>query len=147
MQERYDIILVEDNPSDAELTMRALRKNNIINELLHLQNGEEALEYFFATGRYTGRNIEAIPKVILLVLKMPKISGLEVLKKIKTDERTKIIPVVLLTSSKEDNDIISSYALGVNSYIVKPVGFENFVKAVSDIGLYWLLRNQPPKYD
>lgn len=145
VNEKTDILLVEDNPSDAELTIRALRKNSIINKLLHLQDGEEALEYIFATGKYTGRNIDEIPKVILLDVKMPKISGLEVLKKIKSDERTRIIPVVLLTSSKEDNDIQEGYKLGVNSYIVKPVDFDNFVKAVSDVGLYWLLVNQPPK--
>jgi two-component system, response regulator len=142
---RVDILLVEDNPSDAELTIRALRKNNIANTLLHLQDGEEALEYIFATGKYAGRNIDEIPKVILLDVKMPKISGLEVLKKIKSDERTRIIPVVLLTSSKENNDIQEGYNLGVNSYIVKPVDFDNFVKAVADVGLYWLLVNQPPK--
>jgi len=146
MQERNDIILVEDNPRDAELTIRALRKNNIINKLLHLQNDEEALEYIFATGRYAGRNIKAIPKVILLDLKMPKISGLGMLKKIKSDERTKIIPVVLLTSSKEDNDIKESYKLGVNSYIVKPVDFKNFARVVANVGSYWLLINQPPNY-
>lgn len=145
MNEKNEIILVEDNPSDAELTIRALRKNNIINGLLHLQDGEEALEYVFGTGRYEGRNVADLPKVILLDLKMPKISGLQVLEKIKSDERTRIIPVVLLTSSKEDNDIKEGYKLGVNSYIVKPVGFDNFVKAVSDVGLYWLLVNQPPK--
>src|SRR3989337_397453 len=135
MNERNDILLVEDSPSDAELTIWALRENNI-NGLLHLKNGEEALEYIFATGKYVDRNIDDLPKLILLDLKMPKINGLEVLKKIKSDERTKIIPVVLLTSSKEDNDILDSYKLGVNSYIVKPVEFENFVKAVSNVGLY-----------
>lgn len=145
MNQKNDILLVEDNPSDAEMTIRALRKNNIINGILHLQNGEEALEYIFATGEYSERNIEEIPKIILLDLKMPKVNGLEVLEKIKSDERTKIIPVVLLTSSKEDKDITDGYKLGVNSYIVKPVEFENFVKAVSDIGLYWMLINQPPK--
>ena len=145
MNEKTDIILVEDNPSDAEFTIWALRKNNIINGLVHLQDGEEALEYIFATGKYGGRNINETPKVIFLDLKMPKISGLEVLKQIKSDERTKIIPVVLLTSSKEESDILEGYKLGVNSYIVKPVGFENFVKAVCDIGLYWLLINQSPK--
>lgn len=145
MYEKIDILLVEDNPSDAELTIKALRKNKIINGLLHLQDGEDALDYIFATGKYSDRNIDEIPKIILLDLKMPKIDGLEVLKKIKSDERTKIIPVVLLTSSKEDKDIFDSYKLGVNSYIVKPVEFENFVKAVSDVGLYWLLVNQPPK--
>lgn len=145
MLERNDIILIEDNPDDAELAIRALRKSNIVNTLLHLQNGEEALDYIFGEARYAGRNVNDLPKVILLDLKMPKISGLEVLKKIKSDERTKIIPVVLLTSSKEDNDIEEGYKLGVNSYIVKPVEFEDFVKAVSNLGLYWLLINQPPK--
>lgn len=145
MYEKIDILLVEDNPSDAELTIKALRRNKIINALLHLQDGEDALDYIFATGKYSDRNIDDIPKIILLDLKMPKIDGLEVLKKIKSDQRTKIIPVVLLTSSNEDKDIIDSYKLGVNSYIVKPVEFENFVKAVTDVGLYWLLVNQPPK--
>jgi two-component system, response regulator len=145
MTEKPDILLVEDSSSDAELTIRALRKNNIINKLVHLQDGEEALEYIFATGKYADRNIGEIPKVVFLDLKMPKISGLEVLRKIKSDERTKSIPVVLLTSSKEENDIVNGYKLGVNSYIVKPVEFENFVKVISDIGLYWLLVNQPPK--
>jgi len=145
MNEKTDIVLVEDNHSDAEFTIWALRKNNIINGLVHLQDGEEALEYIFATGKYAGRNSNEMPKLILLDLKMPKISGLEVLKKIKSDDRTKIIPVVLLTSSKEESDILDGYNLGVNSYIVKPVGFENFVKAICDVGLYWLLINQSPK--
>lgn len=145
MTEKFDILLVEDNPSDAELTIRALRKVSVINTLLHLQNGEEALEYIFATGAYAQRNIHEIPKVVLLDLKMPKVDGLEVLKRIKEDNRTKMIPVVLLTSSKEDKDILDGYQLGVNSYIVKPVEYQNFVKAVSDVGLYWLLTNQPPR--
>jgi two-component system response regulator len=145
MYEKIDILLVEDNPSDAELTIRALKKNKIISTLLHLQNGEDALEYIFATGKYSERNICETPKIILLDLKMPKIDGHEVLKKIKSDERTKIIPVVLLTSSKEDKDIVISYRLGVNSYIVKPLEFGNFVKAVSNLGLYWLLTNQVPE--
>lgn len=145
MHEKIDVLLVEDNASDAELTIRALRKNKIISSLLHLQDGEDALEYIFATGKYSNRNIYETPKVILLDLKMPKLDGLEVLKKIKSDERTKTIPVVLLTSSKEDKDIVVSYRLGVNSYIVKPLGFENFVKAVADLGLYWLLINQLPE--
>jgi CheY-like chemotaxis protein len=144
MNQKVEILLVEDNPADAEMTIRALRKSNIINCLLHLENGEEALDYLFAEGAYEGRNREEIPKVILLDLKMPKINGLEVLKKIKSNEHTKIIPVVLLTSSKEDKDILEGYKLGVNSYIVKPVEFANFVKAVGDIGLYWLLVNQAP---
>lgn len=145
MNERNDILLIEDNSSDAEFTIWALRKNNIIAGLLHLQNGEEALDYIFATGKYAGRNIAEIPKLILLDLKMPKINGLEVLKKIKADERTRMIPVVLLTSSREDNDIAASYHLGVNSYVVKPLDFEDFEKAVSDVGLYWLSLNQAPK--
>lgn len=145
MTEPIDIVLVEDNPDDAEMAIRALRKNHLVNNILHLQDGEEALDYLFATGAYAGRNISDVPKVVLLDLKMPKVDGLEVLKKLKSDERTKIIPVVLLTSSKQDRDIAEGYRLGVNSYIVKPVGFENFVKAVSDVGVYWLMVNQPPK--
>ncbi len=145
MNSLYEIILVEDNLSDAELTIRAFKKNNIANPLLHLKDGEEALEYVFGTGKYAGRNIHEMPKVILLDLKMPKVGGLDVLKKIKSNEITKIIPVVLLTSSKQDKDILEGYQFGANSYIVKPVGFENFVKAISDVGLYWLLGNQTPK--
>ena len=145
MEQKADILLVEDNPSDAEMAIRALRKSHVINALLHLQNGEEALNYLFAEGEYKGRNIEDLPKVILLDLKMPKIDGLEVLKKIKSDPRTSFIPVVLLTSSKEEKDIVDGYKFGVNSYIVKPVDFENFVKAISEIGFYWLFLNQPPK--
>ena len=145
MNEKKDILLVEDNPSDAEFTMRALRNSNIINRLIHLQDGEEALEYVFATGKYSGRNIDEMPKVILLDLKMPKINGLEVLKKIKSDKRTKLIPVVLLTSSKEESDILDAYKYGVNSYIVKPVDFDDFAKVIAHAGLYWLLVNQPHK--
>ena len=145
MNKKIEIVLVEDNESDAELTVRALKKNNIINELIHLQDGEEALEYIFATGKYAERNINELPKVVLLDLKMPKVGGLEVLKKIKSDERTRIIPVVILTSSKEEKDVMEAYKLGVNSYVVKPVEFESFAKVVSDIGLYWLLSNHPPE--
>src|SRR5690242_17516178 len=145
MEQKADILLVEDNPGDAEMAIRALRKNHVINTVLHLQDGEEALNYLFAQGEYKGRNIDDVPKVILLDLKMPKVDGLEVLKKIKSDQRTNIIPVVLLTSSKEEKDILDGYKFGVNSYIVKPVDFENFVKAISEIGLYWLFLNQPPK--
>ncbi|MGZ3836977.1 MAG: response regulator [Flavisolibacter sp.] len=145
MKEQVDILLVEDNPNDAELTIRALKKNNILNNILHLEDGEEVLHYIFGTGKYTERDTQEIPRVILLDLKMPKIDGLDVLKQLKSNEKTKVIPVILLTSSKEDRDIMEGYKLGVNSYIVKPVGFENFVKAVSDIGFYWLLMNQPPK--
>jgi two-component system response regulator len=141
---RIDILLVEDNPDDAELTMRALKKNGIANDLIHLKDGEEALNFIFCKGAYENRNFNEVPKLILLDLKMPKVDGIEVLRQIKSNEQTKIIPVVLLTSSKEDKDIIESYKLGVNSYIVKPVEFEGFVKAVSEMGLYWLLLNQSP---
>ena len=136
-----EIILIEDNPDDAELTMRALKKNNISNRVLHLKDGVEAMEYLFGTGKYSDRNIEIRPKIILLDLKMPKVNGIEVLRRIKSDDRTKEIPVIVLTSSKEDPDVRTCYQLGVNSYIVKPVGFENFTKAICELGLYWLLQN------
>lgn len=141
---KVDIILVEDNPDDAELALHALKKNRIANSLLHLKDGEEALDYIFCRGQYEKRNISDIPKVILLDIKMPKVDGLEVLKRIKADPTIRIIPVVLLTSSKEEKDILESYQLGANSYIVKPVNFDSFVKAVSDLGLYWLLLNHTP---
>ena len=137
-----NILLVEDNASDAEMTIRALRKNNLANSLLHVKDGAEALDFVFAEGEFASRDINNKPKVILLDLKMPKINGLEVLEKIKSDERTSDIPVVVLTSSKEDPDIKRCYQLGVNSYVVKPVEFEDFHKAVSDLGLYWLIVNQ-----
>ena len=137
-----EILLVEDNLNDAELAVRALRKNNITNELIHLKDGAEALDFIFGTGSYKGRDINNRPKVILLDLKMPKVDGIEVLRKIKENDLTKKIPVVILTSSKEDPDIRTCYELGANSYIVKPVEFDNFQKAVSDLGLYWLLLNQ-----
>lgn len=136
-----EILLVEDNESDAELTIRALKKKNIVNNIIHLKDGEEALEYIFGTGRYFDRNVANIPKVVLLDLKMPKVGGLEVLKKIKSDPKTSMIPVVVLTSSKEDKDVIEGYKLGVNSYIVKPVEFENFAQAVTDLGFYWVMMN------
>jgi two-component system response regulator len=139
-----EILLVEDNMSDAILTIRALSKNNIANNLIHLQDGEMALDFLFGRGEYEGRNIDNKPKLILLDLKMPKIDGLEVLKIVKGDEFTKKIPIVVLTSSKEHPDINRSYALGANSYIVKPVDFDGFMKAVSEVGLYWLLHNQNP---
>jgi two-component system, response regulator len=139
-----DIILVEDNPDDAELSIRALNKNKIVNALVHLKDGQEALDYIFCKGVYENRNIKDIPKVILLDIKMPRVDGIEVLKRIKADPCTKMIPVVLLTSSKEEKDILESYQLGVNSYIVKPVNFDSFIKVVSDLGLYWLLLNQLP---
>jgi two-component system response regulator len=140
-----EILLVEDNPNDVELTLRALKKHNITNKVHVVKDGAEALEYIFATGAYASRDINCIPKVILLDLKLPKVDGLEVLRRIKSDERTKLIPVVVLTSSKEERDLVESYRLGANSYIAKPVDFESFVKAVSELGLYWLLLNQPPR--
>lgn len=139
------ILLVEDNINDAELTIRALKKNNLANKLLHLKDGAEALDYIFAQGQYSDRGMDNIPNVIVLDLKMPKVNGIEVLRRIKSDERTKRIPVVVLTSSKEDPDIQECYSLGVNSYVVKPVEFDHFVKAVSDLGLYWMILNQPPQ--
>jgi two-component system, response regulator len=134
-----EILLVEDNLDDAGLTIRALKKHNLANNLLHLLDGEEAINYLFS------EKITSIPKVILLDLKMPKVDGIEVLRKLKADERKKIIPVVVLTSSKEEKDIVESYKLGVNAYIVKPVDFDKFAKAISEIGFFWLLLNQPPK--
>ena len=143
MNHEAEILLIEDNMSDAELTIRALKKNNLANKLIHLKDGAEALDFIFAQGIYSDRNMENHPKVILLDLKMPKVNGIEVLQKIKGDERTKKIPVVILTSSKEDPDIKECYRLGVNSYVVKPVDFEAFIKAVSELGLYWMILNQP----
>ena len=140
-----EILLIEDNASDAEMTTRALRKNNITNNIFHLKDGAEALEFIFGTGQFSNRNMAVKPKVILLDLKMPKVDGIEVLRKIKSDDKTRKIPVVVLTSSKEDPDIKLCYELGVNSYIVKPVGFENFSKAITDLGIYWLLLNNSPR--
>ncbi len=138
-----DILLVEDNPNDVELTLRALKKHNLANNVFVIKDGEEALDYIFATGQYKERSIEDHPKVILLDLKLPKVDGFEVLRQIKADERTKMIPVVVLTSSTEEKDIINSYKLGVNSYITKPVEFNKFVDCVSELGLYWFLMNKP----
>ncbi len=139
-----EILLVEDNPADAELALRALQKHKLANQVIVCGDGEEALDFLFARGKYGDRRIENGPKVILLDLKLPKIDGLEVLRAIKNDPRTRLFPVVVLTSSNQDKDIAECYALGVNSYIIKPVDFEKFVAAVRDIGLYWLLLNQPP---
>jgi two-component system, response regulator len=139
-----EILLVEDNMNDAELTIHSLKKVNLANKLVHLKNGAEALDFIFAKGEFSERNIDSMPKVILLDIKMPKVDGIEVLRQIKSNETTKIIPVVIMTSSKEEQDIITSYQLGVNSYVVKPVEFESFAKAVSELGMYWVLTNQPP---
>jgi len=142
--QEVEILLVEDNPNDAELAMRALKKNNLANKLLWVKDGAEALDFIFATGSYSHRTVVNGPKVILLDLRLPKVDGMEVLRRIKGDERTKTTPVVVLTSSREDRDIVESYKLGVNSYISKPVGFDEFAKTVSELGFYWLLVNQPP---
>ena len=139
-----EILLVEDNPSDAEMTLRALKKNNLVNNIVHLKDGAEALDFIFGTGAYNGRNIKNKPKVILLDLKMPRVDGIEVLRKVRENPLTRTIPIVVLTSSREDPDVRICYELGVNSYIVKPVGFENFSKAISELGLYWMLLNQSP---
>lgn len=138
-----EILLVEDNPQDLELTQRALRKANLANYIHIARDGAEALEFLFCEGPHAARKMEATPKVILLDLKLPKLDGLQVLKRIKSDPRTRAIPVVVLTSSKEQNDVVESYHLGVNSYIVKPVNFERFAEAVQQLGMYWLLFNQP----
>ena len=138
-----ELLLVEDNPQDLELALRALRGANLGNRIQVARDGAEALEYIFCEGPHAGRAIADAPKVILLDLKLPKIDGLEVLKRLKDDPRTRAIPVVVLTSSKEQRDLIESYHLGVNSYIVKPVNFERFATAVRELGLYWLLLNQP----
>jgi two-component system response regulator len=142
-----EILIVEDTPEDLELALRALRKANLANHIHVARDGAEAMEFLFAEGAHKGRKIENGPKVILLDLKLPKVDGMEVLRRVKGDPRTKTIPVVVLTSSKEQKDVVESYRLGVNSYIVKPVNFERFVAAVQDLGMYWLLLNQPPKLD
>src|SRR5688572_5425171 len=139
------ILLIEDSDEDAELTKRALRQHNLGNSLVHLKDGAEALDYMFCKGVYADRDISVVPKLILLDINLPKINGLEVLQQIKTDERTRHIPVVVMTSSKEQRDLITSYRLGVNGYVVKPVEFEAFAKAVADLGFFWLVVNETPK--
>src|SRR5271156_2104090 len=142
-----EILIVEDTQQDLDLALRALRKAKLSNRIQVARDGEEALQFIFCEGPYAQRKIENGPKVILLDLKLPKIDGLEVLQRIKGDPRTKSIPVVILTSSKEQNDVVDSYDLGVNSYIVKPVNFEQFSEAVQNLGLYWLLLNHPPQLE
>lgn len=139
-----NILLVEDNPDDVELTLRALKKHNIANNVYVVSDGEEALDFVFARGSYAGRKFNNFPKVIFLDLKLPKVGGLEVLKAIKSNEDTKAIPVVVMTTSQEERDLIDSYKLGVNSYITKPINFEKFVDIVSQLGFYWLLLNKRP---
>lgn len=138
------ILLVEDNPDDEALTVRALKKNNILNEVVVAHDGAEALDYLFGTGAYADRDMSVMPQVILLDLRLPKVDGLEVLQRLRADERTKLLPVVILTSSDEEQDIIDSYNLGANSYIRKPVDFDQFAEAVRQLGLYWLLLNKVP---
>jgi two-component system response regulator len=138
------ILLAEDNPDDVELTIRAFRKNNIGNKVVVAKDGVEVLDYLFGTGVYAGHDVKELPVIILLDLKLPKIDGLEVLKRIRQDDRTKLLPVVILTSSAEQKDIIDGYSLGANSYVRKPVNFEQFVEAIKHLGLYWLLWNEPP---
>ncbi len=142
VNEHVEILLVEDNPTDAELCMRALRKHNLSNRLVWVKDGEEALDFLFERGKYAGH--DGRPKVVLLDLRLPKVDGIEVLRKVKADERLKAVPIVVLTSSKEDRDVIDSYALGANSFVSKPVEFSEFADAVARLGLYWLLVNKPP---
>lgn len=139
-----EILLVEDNPRDVDLTLRAMKKRNLANKVQVARDGVEALDYLFGEGQFAGRDIKQRPRVILLDLKLPKVDGLEVLRRIKGDERTRTIPVVVLTSSREDRDLMESYQLGVNSYITKPVDFDKFLDCVQKLGMYWLLLNQPP---
>ena len=143
-EKTLEILLVEDNPDDVELTLHAFQKHNLANHVHVVRDGAEALDFLFCTGAYKDRRIENSPSVVLLDLKLPKVDGLEVLRRMKEDPRTQMIPVVVLTSSREDRDIMESYQLGVNSYIVKPVNFEQFTEAVRQIKLYWLLMNEPP---
>ncbi|MGA2446540.1 MAG: response regulator [Opitutaceae bacterium] len=138
------ILLVEDNPDDAALTLRALKKHNVANEVVEAHDGVEALDYLFGTGAHAGRNIRQQPQVILLDLKLPKVDGLEVLRRVRNDPRTRLLPVVILTSSNEEKDRVNGYALGANSYIRKPVDFTQFAESVRQLGLYWLLLNEPP---
>jgi two-component system response regulator len=140
------ILLVEDNANDEALTLRAMKKNNILNEVVVVRDGAEALDYLFATGRHAGRDVEDLPEVVFLDLNLPKIGGLEVLKRVRADDRTRLLPIVILTSSKEDKDLFEGYGLGANSFVVKPVDFTQFSEAVRQLGIYWLLVNvRPPR--
>jgi DNA-binding response OmpR family regulator len=144
LNKTVEILLVEDNDNDAEMALRALKKNNISNKVTRLKDGEEALDFLFCKGDYEGRNIHNLPKVILLDLKMPKVDGLEVLKAVRSNKDTEKVPIVMLTSSREERDVVEGYKLGVNSFIVKPVEFNTFMEAVKDIGIYWVLLNELP---
>jgi two-component system response regulator len=141
-----EILLVEDNPDDVELTLRAFRKSKIANEIVVARDGVEALDYLFATGPHTGRDTSSLPQLVLLDLKLPRLDGLQVLERIRGNPKTKLLPVVILTSSTEQPDLVTGYSLGANSYIRKPVDFQEFVVAVRRLGLYWLLLNQPPPH-
>lgn len=141
---QMEILFIEDNHHEAELTLRSLKKHNLANTVKHIDDGAEALDFIFCKGVYSDREISQCPKLIILDLKLPKVDGLEILRQLKSDERTKMIPVVVLTSSKEEKDVVESYRLGVNSYIVKPVNFETFTTAVADLGLYWIILNHLP---
>ena len=140
-----EILLVEDNPQDAELTIRALRKSNLANQLFHVEDGAEAMDFLFNRGKYKDRENAISPKVVFLDLKLPKVNGLEVLRAIKMDERIRTIPVVVVTSSSEDPDVRTAYELGANSYIIKPVDFDSFLRTMNTLGFYWLLVNHPSK--
>ncbi|HSL44772.1 MAG TPA: response regulator [Anaerolineales bacterium] len=140
-----EVLLVEDNPRDAELTIRALKRHNLANQLFHVSDGAEALDFLFGRGKYAGRQSNTAPKVVLLDLKLPKVNGLEVLRLMKEDSRLRTIPVVVVTSSAEDPDMQAAYQLGVNSYVVKPVQFDSFMEAMSKLGVYWLMLNHPLK--
>ena len=143
MTEKY-LLLVEDNPDDEELTLRALRRSNVLNEIIVVRDGVEALDFLFGTGTHAGRDIELLPEVVLLDLKLPKLNGADVLRRMRANPRTKLTPVVVLTSSSEDEDVITSYELGANSYVRKPVGFADFTEAIRSLGLYWMLLNKAP---
>lgn len=143
MTEKAVLLLVEDNPDDEALAVRALKKNHVLNEVIVVRDGAEALDYLYGTGKYEGRDVTKQPEVILLDLKLPKVDGLEVLKRIRSDERTKYLPVVVLTSSSEEKDLVESYKLGANSYIRKPVDFQQFSEAIQQLRLYWLVLNVP----
>jgi CheY-like chemotaxis protein len=138
------ILLVEDNPNDAKLTVHALEKSNLVNEIVVARDGAEALDYLFGTGAYEGRDTSVMPMIVLLDLKLPRVDGFEVLQRLRSEERTRFLPIVVLTSSKEEKDIIESYSLGVNSYVCKPVDFSGFMDAARQLGLYWLLLNESP---
>jgi two-component system response regulator len=144
MNTKLELLLIEDNMNDAEMTIRALRKRKVANDIIHLTDGAMAIDFLFGLGEYEGRDINLKPRVILLDIKMPKVDGIEVLQRLKSEEITRSIPVVMLTSSKEHPDVQKCYDLGANSYIVKPVGFENFIEAISSLGVYWVLINEPP---